>query len=100
LGRDFTLKLAATERDTIETQFFAYESAHRHRVFGSFAKRKEEVMSVNPGRLRALSVDDHPLLREAAATFSSSQSDITLVGEACNGQEMIDSSDSIAPTSP
>jgi DNA-binding NarL/FixJ family response regulator len=57
-------------------------------------------MSVNPGRVRVLSVDDHPLLREAVAAFSSSQSDMTLVGKACNGQEMIDSSESIVPTSP
>jgi DNA-binding NarL/FixJ family response regulator len=57
-------------------------------------------MSVNPGRVRVLSVDDHPLLRESVAAFSSSQSDMTLVGEACNGQEMIDSSESIIPTSP
>jgi hypothetical protein len=56
-------------------------------------------MSVNPGRVSVLSVDDHPLLREAVAAFSSSQSDMTLVGEACNGQEMIDSSESIVPTS-
>jgi hypothetical protein len=99
LGRDFTLRLAGTERDRIENPIFAYESARGHRVFGSFARRKEEVMSVNPGRVRVLSVDDHPLLRETVAAFSSSQSDMTLVGEACNGQEMIDSSESIVPRS-
>jgi hypothetical protein len=100
LGRDFTLRLAGTERDRIEDPSFLRTSRRTGTGFGSFAKRKEEVMSVNPGRVRVLSVDDHPLLREAVAAFSSSQSDMTLVGEACNGQEMIDSSESIVPTSP
>jgi DNA-binding NarL/FixJ family response regulator len=57
-------------------------------------------MSVNPGRVRVFSVDDDPLLRDAVAAFSSSQSGMTLIGKACDGQEMIDGSESIVPTSP
>ena len=41
-------------------------------------------------RLRVLSVDDHPLLRNAVAALSSSQSEMTLVGESSNGQEVIE----------
>ena len=47
-------------------------------------------MSANPGPIRVLSVDDHPLLREAVAALVASQSDISLVGEASNGREAIE----------
>ena len=51
-------------------------------------------MSANPsanwGPIRVLSVDDHPLLREAVAALLASQSDITLVAEAADGHEAIE----------
>ena len=47
-------------------------------------------MSANSGPIRVLSVDDHPLLREAVAALVASQSDITLVAEASNGREAIE----------
>jgi len=37
-----------------------------------------------------LSVDDHPLLREGIAALVNAESDMTLVAEACNGQEAIE----------
>jgi DNA-binding NarL/FixJ family response regulator len=40
--------------------------------------------------IRVLSVDDHPLLREAVAALLSSQSDMTLVAEASNGREALE----------
>jgi DNA-binding NarL/FixJ family response regulator len=43
-----------------------------------------------PGPIRVLSVDDHPLLREAVAALLASQSDMTLVAEAANGHEAIE----------
>lgn len=46
--------------------------------------------SPNRGPIRVLSVDDHPLLREAVAALVASHSDITLVAEASNGREAVD----------
>ena len=43
-----------------------------------------------PGPIRVLSVDDHPLLREAVAALLASQSDMTLVAEASNGHEAME----------
>jgi DNA-binding NarL/FixJ family response regulator len=47
-------------------------------------------MSANPGPIRVLSVDDHPLLREAVAALLAAQSDVALVAEASNGREAIE----------
>jgi DNA-binding NarL/FixJ family response regulator len=42
-------------------------------------------------KIKVLSVDDHPLLREGIAAVIQGEEDITLVGEATNGQEAIES---------
>jgi DNA-binding NarL/FixJ family response regulator len=42
-----------------------------------------------PTRIRVLSVDDHPLLREGLAAIIDAQADMTLVSQACNGAEAI-----------
>jgi DNA-binding NarL/FixJ family response regulator len=48
-------------------------------------------MSVNnDGRVRVLSVDDHPLLREGVAAIINSQPDMTLVASAASGAEGIE----------
>lgn len=39
--------------------------------------------------IRILVVDDHPVLREGVAAILETQSDMTLVGEACDGAEAI-----------
>src|SRR5271154_3503892 len=67
-------------------------------AMGYSAKRREDPMSADPssnrgaapGPIRVLSVDDHPLLREAVAALLASQSDMTLVAEAANGHEAIE----------
>ena len=61
-------------------------------------------MSANPsanwGPIRVLSVDDHPLLREAVAALLASQSDITLVAEAPTATRRSNNSENIVLTSP
>src|SRR5580658_11165583 len=59
-------------------------------AFGYSAKRRKDLMSADRGPIRVLSVDDHPLLREAVAALLASQSDMTLVAEASNGHEAME----------
>ena len=41
-------------------------------------------------RIRVLSVDDHPLLREGIATLINNQPDMCIVGEASSGREALE----------
>jgi DNA-binding NarL/FixJ family response regulator len=47
-------------------------------------------MSRDPGFIRILTVDDHPLLREGIAALVNAERDMKLVAEASNGQEAIE----------
>jgi len=44
----------------------------------------------NPGAIRILTVDDHPILREGIAAILGAEPDFELVGEANNGREAVD----------
>ena len=57
-------------------------------VSGYSAKRG--VMSSVPERIRILTVDDHPLLREGIAALVNAESDMKLIAEASNGEEAIE----------
>jgi DNA-binding NarL/FixJ family response regulator len=50
---------------------------------------EDEVMSAEPGPIRILAVDDHPLVRRGIATLVGGESDMSLVAEASNGCEAI-----------
>jgi two-component system, NarL family, response regulator len=47
------------------------------------------VMSSDPGTIRILSVDDHPLIRQGIAGLVATQADMNLIAEAANGREAI-----------
>lgn len=46
-------------------------------------------MSDNSKKIRILTVDDHPVLRQGIAALIADESDMTLVAEAANGREAI-----------
>lgn len=47
-------------------------------------------MSITPGLIRILAVDDHPLLRKGIAALVNGETDMKLVAEASNGEEAIE----------
>ena len=51
----------------------------------------------NPHRIRILSVDDHLLLRDGIAAVLEDQPDMTLVGQAANGREAIETFRQLRP---
>src|SRR6202790_3419965 len=46
-------------------------------------------VSSDPGPIRILSVDDHPLIRQGVAGLVATQADMNLIAEATNGREAI-----------
>jgi len=48
-----------------------------------------EFLSITPGLIRVLSVDDHALLREGIAALVNAEPDMELVAEASDGEEAI-----------
>jgi DNA-binding NarL/FixJ family response regulator len=46
-------------------------------------------VSAEPDRIRILSVDDHPVLRQGVAALVGGQADMSVVAEAANGREAI-----------
>ena len=49
-----------------------------------------EIMSIDPGLIRILTVDDHPLLRKGIAALVNIEDDMKLVAEASSGEEAIE----------
>jgi DNA-binding NarL/FixJ family response regulator len=54
-------------------------------------------LRIPQARIRVLTVDDHPLLREGIAAVLQRQSDMQLVGEAANGGEAIQAFEQCRP---
>ncbi|MRW86022.1 response regulator [Pseudoduganella sp. FT26W] len=54
-------------------------------------------MRNTPHSISVLVVDDHPLLRAGLGEAISSQSDMRVVGEACNGREAVDAYTQLRP---
>jgi two-component system NarL family response regulator len=54
-------------------------------------------MSITPRPISVLVVDDHPLLRAGLGEAIASQSDMCVVGEACNGREAVDTYERLRP---
>ena len=50
-----------------------------------------------PEPIRVLVVDDHPVVRQGLRTFLDLQDDITVVGEAADGQSCVDAAASLRP---
>lgn len=46
-------------------------------------------MTTGPAKIRILTVDDHPVVRQGIAGLVGIQSDMVMVSEACNGREAI-----------
>ena len=55
-----------------------------------YSARSRELMSIDPSRIRILTVDDHAILRQGIAALVNGESDMKLVAEASDGQEAID----------
>jgi NarL family two-component system response regulator LiaR len=54
-------------------------------------------MVADPEKIRVMLVDDHGMVRRGLAAFLSIQPDLSLVGEAANGQEAIEECQRIQP---
>src|ERR1035438_4598134 len=55
-----------------------------------YSAGKRGLMRTDSGAIRVLTVDDHALLREGIAALIDAESDMKLVGDACNGQDAIE----------
>src|SRR5579864_6410490 len=54
-------------------------------------------LMTNDSRIRILSIDDHPLIRQGIAAIINCQPDMSLVGAASNGMEAIEAFRSLRP---
>ncbi|MCM3870698.1 MAG: response regulator transcription factor, partial [Pyrinomonadaceae bacterium] len=52
-------------------------------------QREQRAMNDDSKKIRILTVDDHPILRQGIAALIADESDMTLVAEAANGREAI-----------
>ena len=65
--------------------------------YSTIDSSQREADMTNDNRIRVLSVDDHPMLREGIAAIINCQSDMSLVGSASNGAEAIEMFRTVRP---
>jgi DNA-binding NarL/FixJ family response regulator len=51
----------------------------------------------NTGKIRVVIADDHPIVRDGLTKLLNLEEDIEVVGEACDGRELLDRLDELAP---
>ena len=86
IGTEVSLRVPETPRIGARC---AERSASVSRQNRARPHERQDAIMTEPARIRVLTVDDHPLLREGLAAIINQQQDMVLVGEAFDGQEAV-----------
>ena len=93
-GHGTTISLTAPITHKTPRQAATYQAASQGRFVS------DQAPALNEGgteRIRVLLADDHKIFREAMASLLSSQADLEIAGEACDGMETIELAKRLGP---